>query len=132
MNTADPQREPSPGSTVSPEAPASPAEPPRQGGAGEAEELRASLGRIERMLGQIHGLLDTSQRARTYRDFSILSAAGALLQVLVVLLTIAAFIDWVYRESVFGLTLVKLGLATVLQLGALTAFIVAGQRNTER
>ncbi|MBK9118808.1 MAG: hypothetical protein IPM18_04290 [Phycisphaerales bacterium] len=132
MSTPDPHREPLASGGLPSGEPPAPTPETRPERVPVPEELATGLQRIERLLVQIHGLLDTTQRVRNYREFSIAGFAAALLQVLVILLTIAAFMDWMYRVTEFGLTLVKLGLATVLQLAALTAFFVAAQRNTER
>jgi hypothetical protein len=90
----------------------------------EADAVLASLRRIERMLDEIHGAFETSARAHHFHHFSLARLSGALLQSLVVLLIVFALSDWVYAASE-GKQLVKLAFAGVLQLGALTAFVVA-------
>lgn len=88
------------------------------------DELLASLRRIERLLEQLRQRLETTARAERYREFSLARLFGALLQALVVGLLMFALTDWVYQGSP-AQQLVKLAFAGVLQLGALTAFLLA-------
>jgi hypothetical protein len=88
------------------------------------EELLPALRRIERLLVDIRGHLEATARAHRHRDFSLSRLVAALLQALVVGLVIAALADWAYQTPP-GAQLVKLAFAGVLQLGALTALVLA-------
>lgn len=88
------------------------------------EETQAVLQRIERLLFEINGRLETSERAQRHQEFSAARVVGALLQVLVVVAMILAVADWVFGAPPGG-QLVKLAFAGVLQMGALTAFMLA-------
>ncbi len=98
------------------------AEAEAEGGRGVGQS--ASLERIEGLLREIRGQLETMGRVQRYRDFSPARLIGAILQSLVVGFVIAAVADWLYQASA-GTQLVKIGLAGVLQLAALTAFVLA-------
>lgn len=109
---------------MSPQSP----EPTDEGAASAAperttDELLASLRRIERLLEQVRQRLEVTERATRYREFSLARLIGALLQALVVGLLVAALADWAFQGSP-AQQLVKLTFAGVLQLGALTAFIM--------
>jgi len=93
-------------------------------GPGPDNDSLATLRRIVQLLDEIRGRLDIDARARRHRQFSLARLLGALLQALVVGLVIAALADWVYGAAL-GAQLVKLVFAGVLQLGALTAFVIA-------
>ncbi len=84
-------------------------------------ELLAVLRRMEASLQALRGHLEATGRERRYREFSAARLIGALLEILVLGFVVAALADWVYHAS-YGEQLVKLGLAGVLQMGALTAF----------
>jgi len=87
------------------------------------EESLPPVARLEERLTQIRDLLDTAEREQRHKEFSAARLTGALAQALVVALLAWALSDWVFAlppETV----LVKLGFAAVLQLAALTAFVV--------
>jgi ABC-type transport system involved in cytochrome bd biosynthesis fused ATPase/permease subunit len=90
-------------------------------------DVAPAFERMERLLRQIRGALDTTAREAKYRDFSALRLVGAILQVFVVGLVVMALLDWIFAASA-GSLLIKLAFATVLQLSALTAFVVSRQR----
>ena len=94
--------------------------------AGGEDEL-AVLRRIERTLEEIRGRLETTARAQRHVEFSPARLIGALFEVLVLGLVIAALADWIYQAPLPN-QLVKLTLAGVLQLVALTAFVLAPKK----
>jgi hypothetical protein len=75
------------------------------------------------VLGEIRGALDAAERERQHKEFSSLRLIGAILQVVVGGLVALAVLDWVFEAQVEVL-FVKLAFATVLQLIALTAFLL--------
>jgi len=91
--------------------------------AGTGEQW-ATLRRIEELLAEIRARLDTVAQLQQHREFSLARLIGAVLQALVVGLIIAAFADWAFQAPPVQ-QLIKLLFAGVLQLGVLTAFIVA-------
>ena len=91
---------------------------------GAGDESLAVLRQIEQSLDEIRGRVDTATRAHRHREFSVARLIGALLQALVVGFVIAALADWAYQAPPAG-QLVKLAFAGVLELGALTAFVLA-------
>ena len=82
-----------------------------------------SLDRIERRLSEIRVLLDQEQRQHQHRDFPLARLLGAVLQALVVGLLAWACSDWVFQSDSDRI-LVKLGFAAVLQLAALSAYVL--------
>jgi hypothetical protein len=92
-----------------------------------AEHLAASVERMERTLEQVRKRVEGDAREERYQEFSLARFSGSLLQVLVICLLLVALADWLYDRGP-GRLLVTLGFATVLQLGALTAFVVARDR----
>lgn len=88
------------------------------------EDLLAALQRVEDVVKDIRGRLESTARERRHREFSAAWLIGTLLQALVIGFVIAALADWAF-EAELGKQLVKLALAGVLQLGALTAFVLA-------
>lgn len=80
--------------------------------------------RMERVLRQIRGSLDTTTREASYREFSPLRLVAAVLQVFVAGLVVLALLDWLLAAPTDSL-LIKLAFAAVLQLSALTAFVVS-------
>ncbi|HPM22360.1 MAG TPA: hypothetical protein PLP66_00540 [Phycisphaerae bacterium] len=92
--------------------------------AGTEQELLAALRRLERIAEEMRGLLETTARVQRHRAFSFARLLGALFEALVGGLLFAALMGWVYDASPASL-LVELALAGVLQLVALTAFVVA-------
>jgi len=87
-------------------------------------DATVTLERMERLLGQIRGALDATARDAEHREFSIGRLIGAVLQVIVAGLVGLALLDWLLQAPTDSL-LVKLAFAAVLQLSALTAFLVA-------
>ncbi len=80
--------------------------------------------RVEKLLREIRDLLDVSARESQYKDFAMMRAAGAVLQAIVVGLLLWALSDAFFHAGA-GAILVKLQFATLLQLGALTAFYLS-------
>ncbi len=87
-----------------------------------ANEVLPVLQRIDRVLGEIRGALDATERERQHKEFSSLRLIGAILQVVVGGLVALAVLDWIFEARVEAL-FVKLAFAAVLQLIALTAFL---------
>jgi hypothetical protein len=92
-----------------------------------AAEILAALQRVEKDLGQIRGLLDASVREERHRDFSLARLLGSAAQALMVGLLLWIVSDWVFGEPRDVLTL-KVAFAAVLQLVALTAFLVGREK----
>ena len=88
-----------------------------------ADELLAALERVERTLVELRRSVDTGVRERRHREFSAARLIGSILQALVLGLVLWALSDWLFAEPREGL-LVKLAFAGVLQLGALTGFLL--------
>jgi len=103
-------------------ASAGPAEAPGQPVSGP--ELMAALQRLERLVADLGGRVETLTREKQHRPFSPAWFLGTLLQILVVGFVIAAIADRVFQAEI-GQQLANLLLAGVLQLGALTAFLLA-------
>ncbi len=95
--------------------------------AADLAPLAESLRRVERTLEEIHGTLESDTRARRYREFSLARLIGTILQTFAVLLVIFALADWAFDAHPVQ-QLVKIAFAGVLQLGALTAFLLARER----
>lgn len=87
-------------------------------------DVGVALVRIEEHLRGLRDQLDTVMRVRRHREFSVARLVGAILQVVVAGFVFVALADWVFARDV-GPILVKLGFAVVLQLAALTAFVLA-------
>lgn len=88
--------------------------------------LRKTLARMERTLEEIRASIDAASRARQHKEFSSARLIGAVLQVLVVGLVLLSIINLVF-EGTLGWVLAPIAFALVLQLGVLTAFVLAGQ-----
>ena len=88
------------------------------------EDVTHTFKRMEQLLGRIHGTLDAGARERQHRELSYARLAGAILQVIVAALVALALLDWLLHGAVNSL-FVKLAFALVLQVSALTAFVVA-------
>jgi hypothetical protein len=88
------------------------------------QDVATAFERMERVLRQIRGSLDTTTREAKYREFSPLRLVGAVLQVFVAGLVVLALLDWFLAAPTDSL-LIKLAFAAVLQLSALTAFVVS-------
>jgi hypothetical protein len=89
-----------------------------------AESPTEQLRRIERLLVEIRGCLETLHRAQHHQEFSPARLIGAVLQMVTVAFLLAAVADWVYQAQP-ATQIIKLMFAGVVQLGALTAFVVA-------
>lgn len=87
-------------------------------------DLVASLQRIEKQLRDIRDTLDAAAREGKHRQYSPARLTGSILQVIVAGLIALAVLDWAFDAPADTL-LAKLAFAAVLQLAALTAFIVA-------
>ncbi len=87
-------------------------------------DVAASLARVEQVLRDIRGQLEAAGRARQHREFSPARLSGAVLQVLAVAFVVLAAADWIYQAPPAA-QLIKLLFALVVQLGALTAFLLA-------
>jgi len=88
------------------------------------EDITRTFARMERILGRIHGALDASAREGEHREWSSGRLVGGILQVIVAGLVALALLDWLLHGVVNSL-FVKLAFAMVLQLSALTAFVVS-------
>jgi len=86
-------------------------------------ELLATTQRIAAAVEELRGRMETLTRERRHQHFSPGRLIGVVLEVIVLGLVIVAVADWAYDANV-GSQLAKLALAGVLQLGALTAFIL--------
>lgn len=86
-------------------------------------DVARTFERVEKLLGQIRGGLDAATRDSEHREFSIGRLVAAILQVIVAGLVALALLDWFLAAPTDSL-LVKLAFAAVLQLSALTAFLV--------
>lgn len=91
-------------------------------------ELLDSLRRLEALVQELGSHVETQVREGHHRSFSAGRLFGALAQALVLVFMVAAASDWVSEADV-GRQLVKLAFAAVLQLIALTAFVVARDRS---
>jgi len=80
--------------------------------------------RMEKLLAQIRGTLDAAAREGEHRELSYGRLVGGVLQVVVAGLVVMALLDWLLQGVVNSL-FVKLAFAGVLQLSALTAFVVS-------
>ena len=90
-------------------------------------DVAGAFERMEKLLSQIRGSLDSTAREARYREFSMLRLVGAVLEVFVAGFVILALLDWFFTAPTNKL-LVKLAFAAVLQLAALTAFIVSREK----
>jgi hypothetical protein len=88
------------------------------------QDVTRAFERIEKLLGRIHGALDASAREGEHRELSYGRLLGGILQVVVAGLLALALLDWLLHGAVNSL-FVKLAFAGVLQVSALTAFVVA-------
>lgn len=82
---------------------------------------------MEKHLSQIRGALDAAARESEHREFSIGRLIGAILQVIVAGLVALALLDWLLAAPSDSLDslFIKLAFAAVLQLSALTAFVLS-------
>ena len=91
-------------------------------------DVLAVLRRVETLLTEIRGRLDTATRERRYQEFSVARLIAWFVQLLALGVVVAAIVNWVYGETRLADQVVTLVFAGVLQLGALTAFSVAPGR----
>lgn len=92
------------------------------------DAMLRTLRRIEMELRDIRSRLDIVVRERQHQKYSIAELTGGVLQVVVIGLVLVAVAEWMYQAPL-GRLLIELGLASVLQLAALTSFFIASQRN---
>jgi hypothetical protein len=95
--------------------------------AAASERLRdsaAALERIEKHLRAMRDALDTAAREDAHRQYSAGRVIGAVLQVVVGGLVALALVDWCLSAPAEAL-LTKLAFAAVLQLAALSAWLVS-------
>lgn len=88
------------------------------------EDVTHTFDRMEQLLGRIHDALDAGARERQHREFSYARLVGAVLQLIVAAMVALALLDYLLYGAVNSL-FVKLAFALVLQVSALTAFVVA-------
>lgn len=86
------------------------------------EEL---LRRVDERLASIDRRLESLARERQHEEFSIARLIGVVVQVAAVGALVVSIAAWAFQAAL-GQQLVLLLFAGVLQLGALTAFVVAG------
>ncbi len=113
----------------SPTPPGTPTPPGETRLAGETptlpgEEGLVVLRRMERALEEIRGRLEAAARTRQHQEFSLPRLLGGVCQVFAVGLVCVALADWFYQGPSARLV-VELVLAGVLQLGALTGYVMA-------
>ena len=98
---------------------ASPADPP--------PDPAVTLQHMEKLLGQIRGTLNAATRDEAHRELSLGRTLGAVIQVVVAGLVALALLDWLL-DAPANTLYIKLAFAGVLQLSALTAFVVSRGR----
>ncbi|MGD8452968.1 MAG: hypothetical protein PVJ57_14205 [Phycisphaerae bacterium] len=86
-------------------------------------DLLATIERVERVLGDLRSLVSSTVREKRQYEFSLARLFGSIAQALVAGLLLWAASDWIFGEPRDAL-LVKLAFATVLQMGALTGFLL--------
>ena len=98
---------------------------PDQVGVGRTDSAAPAgeLARVEQRLVEVRHLLEQSQRLAQHKEFSLARLMGALCQALVIGLLAWSLSDWVFGGAALDI-LVKLGFAAVLQLAALTGFVM--------
>jgi hypothetical protein len=82
---------------------------------------------MDKLLAQIRGTLNAATRDEAHRELSIGRTIGAVIQVVVAGLVALALLDWLLDAPAGGLY-IKLAFAGVLQISALTAFVVSRPR----
>ncbi|MFH1748596.1 MAG: hypothetical protein ABIG44_16295 [Planctomycetota bacterium] len=87
------------------------------------DAILASLQRIEGLLGGMRGVLNSLAGEVRHREYSPARLVASILQALVLGLVLWALSDWVFGEDNSQL-LIKLAFAAVLQLTALTGFVL--------
>lgn len=88
------------------------------------ENVHRALDRLETLLKKIHGTLDSRSREGEHRDWPYVRMTAVILQVIVAGLIVLALFDWILYGPVNTL-IVKLAFAGVLQVSALTAFLIS-------
>jgi hypothetical protein len=119
-NRAAPGRNPEEGAAGPAREPAPPTEPPSAAAPPEPS-------RTEQTLAQIRDLLEMQARERQFQTASPLLIVGLVVQVAVVGLIALALLDWAFANFAAPLY-IKLLLAVVLQLLALTVFVVTREK----
>lgn len=123
----DPSPQPTAHGAESPErAPSSPhtpesAEPSSR--RASVADLLATIERMERVLGDLRSLVSSTVREKRQYEFSLARLFASISQALVAGLLLWALSDWVFGEPHDAL-LVKLAFAAVLQMSALTGFLL--------
>jgi hypothetical protein len=97
-------------------------------GAGDRAPLRRetleTLRRVEAQVREIRSAIDVTLREREHHDFSPLALVGIIVQLIVIAILAIAWLDWAFGAADAD-PLTMLAFAGVLQLGALTAFIMS-------
>lgn len=91
------------------------------------EDAALAVARLERLLREVRGALETRERESDHREFSIVRLAGAVCQMAAMGMFLWAIIDWVF-QPLLDQALVKAVFSGVLQLMALTAFVASKPR----
>ena len=87
------------------------------------DELLARLRHIEELLEELRRTVIATVREHRHQEFSLARLLGSILQALVAGLLLWALTDWVFGEP-RDVLLTKLAFAAVLQLAALTGFVL--------
>lgn len=85
------------------------------------EDAAAAVARLEKLLRDVRGALESREREREHREFSIILLLGLMAQMAALGVLAWGLIDWILLP-LFDKALVKFVLAGVLQLMAMTAF----------
>ena len=103
--------------------PTTAAEPEVSARRSAAGEILAVLERMERELSQMRAAVEATARERQHQEFSPVRLIGSIVQALVIGLVLWALSDWAFGEP-HGVLQTKLAFAVVLQIAALTAFVL--------
>ena len=107
---------------------ADPNAPAESAGSGDPPpDPAVTLQHMDKLLAQIRGTLNAATRDEAHRELSIGRTIGAVIQVVVAGLVALALLDWLLDAPAGGLY-IKLAFAGVLQISALTAFVVSRPR----
>lgn len=91
------------------------------------EDAANAVARLEKLLRDVRGALEARERESEHREFSTVRLLGAIAQMFAVGLLIWAMIDWFF-QPLMDQSLVKAVFAGVLQLMAMTAFLMSRPR----
>ena len=91
------------------------------------EDAAAAVARLERLLREVRGALDAREREHEHQEFSVVRLLGAVVQMCAIGMLTWAAIDC-YMQPLMDQALVKAVFAGVLQLMALTTFLVSRPR----